>query len=671
MSNRLAHESSPYLLQHKDNPVDWYPWGSEALDRAKQEDRPILLSVGYAACHWCHVMERESFENPTIAELMNRWFVNIKVDREERPDIDAIYMTALQALAGHGGWPMTVFATPDGKPFFAGTYYPPEDRPGHAGFPRVLASVAEAWENRRGDLEDQAASLTAAVGTAVSPSVGLVDPSALERAYRTHLENLDHTYGGFGGAPKFPQPPNLEFLLRAGSKEWAPEAWNALTLTLEKMADGGIYDHLGGGFARYAVDRIWLVPHFEKMLYDNANLARLYLRAGQVVDRQDFLRVAQETLEYILQDLGLPGGGFATSEDADSEGEEGKFYVFTATEFADIVRDNTDLMAGYFGVSPEGNFEGSNILHRAVASEDLATTAGLSTDEIDAIITEAKQALLAARSRRQRPGLDDKVVVAWNGLAIRALAEAGAVLNKPDYLAAAERNATFILEHCRRADGRLYRTWRRGTPGPLAVLEDYGGYALGLLTLYQATGNTTWYMEAETLIDDMLRLFRDDAGFYATGSDAEELITRPTDAMDNPSASGNSLAAEALHISHLLSGRSDRLVAQDAILRAGAELMNRHPTAVGHLLAVQYTVDDDNLEVAITGSPTRPLSDVIWQRFRPNVVLALRRSDEDEKIVPLLAGKGQPDDGALAYVCRQFACQAPVSDPKILAAQLD
>ncbi|MBT8200641.1 MAG: thioredoxin domain-containing protein [Acidimicrobiia bacterium] len=671
MSNRLAHESSPYLLQHKDNPVDWYPWGSEALDRAKQEDRPILLSVGYAACHWCHVMERESFENPTIAELMNRWFVNIKVDREERPDIDSIYMTALQALAGHGGWPMTVFATPEGKPFFAGTYYPPEDRPGHAGFPRVLASVAEAWEHRRSDLEDQAAHLTAAVGKAVSPDLARVEPSALEKAYRIHLENLDSVYGGFGGAPKFPQPPNLEFLLRVGSREWAPEAWNALTLTLGKMADGGIYDHLGGGFARYAVDRIWLVPHFEKMLYDNANLSRLYLRAGQVADRDDFLHVAQETLDYILDDLGLPDGGFATSEDADSEGEEGKFYVFSASEFANIVGDHADLLAGYFGVTPEGNFEGNNILHRAIAVEDLATSAGLSTAVIGSVIAEAKQALLETRNRRVRPGLDDKVVVAWNGLAIRALAEAGAVLDRPDYLAAAERNARFILDQCRRADGRLYRTWRQGTPGPLAVLEDYGGYALGLLTLYQATGDTTWYQEAESLIDEMLHLFRDDAGFYATGSDAEELITRPTDVMDNPSASGNSLAAEALHISYLLSGRSDRLVAQDSLFRAGAELMNRHPTAVGHLLAVQHTVEADNLEVAITGSPTKPLSDVVWKKFRPNVVLALRITSEDERIVPLLAGKGQTGEGALAYVCRQFACQAPVSDPKSLAAQLD
>ncbi len=671
MSNRLANESSPYLRQHMNNPVDWYPWGPDALNRAREEDRPILLSVGYAACHWCHVMERESFENPAIAELMNRWFVNIKVDREERPDIDTIYMTALQALAGHGGWPMTVFATPAGEPFFAGTYYPPEDRPGHAGFPRVLTSVAEAWEHRRGDLEDQAANLTSAVGKAVAPQLAPVDPSALRNAYQAHMRNLDDVHGGFGGAPKFPQPPNLELLLRIGAEDWAPEAWNALTLTLDKMANGGIYDHLGGGFARYAVDRIWLVPHFEKMLYDNANLARLYLRAGQVVGRDDFLQVATGTLDYILTDLGLPDGGIATSEDADSEGEEGKFYVFSASEFTSVVGEDAALVGSHLGVTAEGNFEGNNILHRSIPVERLAETWDRPPDEIEGAISRAKAALLRVRNARVRPGLDDKVVVAWNGLAVRALAEAGAVLSRPDYLEAAERNARFILETCRGEDGRLHRTWRNGKVGPPAVLEDYAGYALGLLMLYQATGNTIWYREAELLIDEMLRLFCDDQGFYATGSDAEQLITRPTDVMDNPSASGNSLAAEALHMSYLLSGRADRLVAQETIFQSGAELMNRHPTAVGHLLAVRHTFESDNMEVAITGSPAAPLIEVVWEQFRPRVVMAVRRNDEDETIVPLLAGKGEPPDGALAYVCRRFACQAPVSDSEQLAAQLD
>ncbi len=668
--NRLADESSPYLLQHKDNPVDWYPWGPEALERAAREDKPLLISVGYAACHWCHVMERESFEDQQTAELMNRWFVNIKVDREERPDIDAIYMTALQALAGHGGWPMTVFATPAGRPFYAGTYYPKEDRHGIPGFSRVLTSVAEAWEQRRSDLEDQATTLTTAVAGAVAPGTGEPDPGVLQDAYETHIRMIDREHGGFGGAPKFPQPPNLEFLLRIGSRAWATEAWPWLTFTLEQMANGGIYDHLGGGFARYAVDRIWLVPHFEKMLYDNANLARLYLRAGQVAVSERFTSVATETLDYIIRDLGLEGGGFASSEDADSEGVEGKFYVFSATEFADIVGEDAEMVGAHFGVTPGGNFEGNNILHRAQPVSVVAESAGQPVAEVAGAVAAAKEALLAARNRRVRPGLDDKLVVGWNGLALRALAEAGAVLGRRDYLAAAERNAHFVLEHLRDSTGRLHRTWRQGVLGPLGVLEDYAGYAIGLYLLYQATAETRWFVEAEALVADMLNLFGGDDGFYATGSDAEDLIARPTDMMDNPSASGSSLAAEALHMSYLLTGDATRHEALQKLLGAGAELARRHPSAVGHLLAIQATTEADPVEVAIAGTDSRHLTDVIWSRFRPQVVLAHRRSEHDETTVPLLRGRGEPPGPALAYVCRQFVCEAPTSDPDELAAQL-
>ena len=662
--------------------MDWYPWGAEALAEAAATNKPLLISVGYAACHWCHVMERESFEDEETAKLMNQWFVNIKVDREERPDIDSIYMTALQALSGHGGWPMTVFATPAGRPIYAGTYFPKDDRPGHPSFQRVLTSVATAWADQRSELETQADGITEAVSRAVAPSQfpgGEPNIQAsLRAAYETHIGQIDKTYGGFGGAPKFPQPPNLEFLLRVGKEEWAPEAWPSLAFTLQKMANGGIYDHLGGGFSRYSVDRFWMVPHFEKMLYDNANLARIYLRAGQVAADQSFTTVAIETLDYIISDLGLEGGGFASSEDADSEGEEGKFYVFSEDEIRQTVGDAAELVVRYFGATAGGNFEGRNILHRAGPLSSVATDLGIELDQAEKSLREARGQLLEYRNRRIRPGLDDKLVVAWNGLAVRALAEAGAVLDRPDYIVAAEQNARFVLDKLIDEDQRLHRTWRQDTLGPFAVLEDYAGYSLGLYTLYQATGNPEWFTAAEDLTKRMMELFSDGSSFYATGADAEALFTRPTDIMDNPSASGNSLAAEALHMSYLLTGDSSRLNHIDLISGAAAELAEKHPTAVGHLMALHHTMGSDPVEVAIVGPDTRSLEEVIWGRFRPQVVLATRRESPDPHVeyvalagnVPLLEGRQSPDKGALAYVCRNFACELPVSDPAALASLL-
>jgi uncharacterized protein YyaL (SSP411 family) len=673
--NRLAHESSPYLLQHKDNPVDWYPWGEEALATAARDDKPLLISVGYAACHWCHVMERESFEDPETAELMNQWFVNIKVDREERPDIDSIYMTALQALSGHGGWPMTVFATPAGQPIFAGTYFPKDDRPGHPSFSRVLTSVAGAWAEQRDKLESQAVGITEAIQRAVAPSPNTELQPDLAAAYETHIGQFDETHGGFGGAPKFPQPPNLEFLLRIGSEDWARDAWPALAYTLQKMANGGIYDHVGGGFARYSVDRVWLVPHFEKMLYDNANLARLYLRAAQVTGDETFTTVAFETLDYMIRDLGLEGGGFASSEDADSEGEEGKFYVFTEEEITELAGDAAPLILRHFGVTESGNFEGRNILHRSEPLTSVAADLRIDQAEAEATVHAVRARLLEYRNQRVRPGLDDKLVVGWNGLAIRALAEAGAVANRPDYLEAARKNARFVLAELIDPSGRLHRTWRRGTLGPLAVLEDYAAYALGLFTLFQATGETEWFTHAESLTEQMIELFSDGTAFYATGVDAESLIVRPTDIMDNPSASGSSLAAEALHMSHLLTGNSSRPAQIELIVSSAVDLTRQHPTAVGHLLAVLHTLGADPLEVAVVGPDTSALEELVWSRFRPRLVLAPSRRQESghstqDSPVPLLRGRHSPETGGLAYVCRNFACELPVSDPTDLATLL-
>ncbi|NNC91668.1 MAG: thioredoxin domain-containing protein, partial [Acidimicrobiia bacterium] len=425
MPNRLAETTSPYLLQHKDNPVDWYPWGEEAFQTARDLDKPVLLSVGYSACHWCHVMAHESFEDPATAQVMNDLFVNVKVDREERPDVDGIYMSAVQTMNGHGGWPMTVFLTADGKPFFAGTYFPKESRGGMPSFRQVMEAIAEAWRERRADIEAQSERLVEAVSQRIRPGEGAITRDQLQSAYERLVSTVDSEFGGFGGAPKFPQVPGLEFLLRIAHETWAPEAARVLELTLDRMAAGGIYDHLAGGFARYATDRIWLVPHFEKMLYDNALLARLYLRAGREFGNNDYLRVAGETLDYMLTDLGLPGGGLASAEDADSEGVEGKFYVFTHDEFAEIVGRDAPVVAAVLGVTPTGNFEGSNILHAARTIEAVADEQGVAVEWLRAAVAAAKAKLLTVRNQRIRPGLDDKVITAWNGLALRALAEAG------------------------------------------------------------------------------------------------------------------------------------------------------------------------------------------------------------------------------------------------------
>jgi len=671
MPNRLAEETSPYLLQHQDNPVDWYPWGEDARQQARLEDKPILLSVGYSACHWCHVMAHESFEDEETAALMNRLFVNIKVDREERPDIDAIYMDAVQRLTGRGGWPMTVFLTPAGEPFYAGTYFPKDDRPGMPSFARIMLAVADAWQHRRTDVQSQADQLVETIDRTLPPAEELPTRASLVDALEVLRGIFDHEHGGFGGAPKFPQEPVLEFLLRIGSEPWADGALEMANTTLMAMARGGLHDHVGGGFARYAVDRHWLIPHFEKMLYTNAQLARLYLRAWQMTGESRFQAVAISTLEYMARDLKLAGGGFAAAEDADSEGVEGKFYVWSAEEFRSIVGDDiASLAAAYFGVTPTGNFEGMNHLHEARSIENVAADHGVPPEAVEEAVATARAGLLEARRPRVRPGLDDKVVTSWNGLAIRALAEAGAVLDEGRYLDLAEETARFVLEHNRNESGRLLRSSGMGRAGRPGFSEDYATLAVGLFALYQATGDPGWYSEANELVERMVDLFADPAGgFFTTGSDAEALIIRPKDHYDSPHPSANSMAAEACLIASLYTGDAELRALAEGAIRAGGRLIEGAPTGVGHLLAVLASLLLPPREVAIVGPEADRLARVVWERFRPDVALAVDTTGE-AAIVPLLAGRESPD-ATRAFVCRDFVCELPVSDLESLRRQLD
>ena len=652
---------SPYLLQHRDNPVDWRVWGEESLAAARASDRPVLLSVGYSTCHWCHVMERESFHDRDTADFMNRHFVSVKVDREERPDIDSVYMDAVNAMTGRGGWPMTVFLTPDGEPFFAGTYFPNVERHGMPSFRRVLEAIADAWGARRPQVEEQAAALTKTIGAALPAADAPPDGSDLARAYHALARQYDGEHGGFGGAPKFPQAPVLEFLSRAAGTPWAPEAEEMLTGTLQRMARGGIYDHLGGGFARYAVDRIWLVPHFEKMLYDNADLARLFLRAALMTGRPEFRRTAVETLDYILGDLADPEGGFYAAEDADSEGVEGKFYVFRYQELrAAAGEEDGELAAFYFGASPEGNFEGKNVLHEAASMAWTAARFEMSEEEARAAVERGKRALLAYRNRRVRPGLDHKIITVWNGLAVRALAAAGMALGEERYLEAARRNARFVLGRMRRPDGRLLRTWSNG-PSPVGgFLEDHASYALGLLELFLATGETEWFVAARELTDLLEEHFGGERGaVFAAAADEADLVVRPVDQQDNPSPSGASLAAECFLLMGHLTGDFSYHEKMERIARAGARLIEAAPLAAGHLLAVLTAARPGFKEVAIVGPEALDWARFLSRTYRPNVMVVPSATPNEE--VPLLAGRYQ-EGKTLAYVCERGLCQTPVDD---------
>lgn len=651
MTNRLAESSSPYLLQHKDNPVDWYEWGEEPFEKARERDVPILLSVGYAACHWCHVMAHESFEDPHTAAVMNDRFVNVKVDREERPDVDSIYMEAVQAMTGHGGWPMTVWIDHDGRPFFAGTYFPRESRQGMASFGQVMDAVSSAWVERRDEVANQAEQLTQAISREI-PGGAAPDESALSAAYDQIERVFDPHHGGFSGAPKFPQQPVMEFLLRISGEDWAPGAREMLDRTLDEMAAGGIHDQLGGGFARYSVDAHWLVPHFEKMLYDNAQLARLYLWTGIEFDRPDFLAVARSTLDYLIRDLRHPEGGFFSSEDADSEGEEGKFYVWTPGEIQTVLGPDAGEVIDYYGITETGNFEGANILN--VVGDTRPTG-----------LDQAKQRLFEVREERIRPGLDDKVIASWNGLAIRALAEAGAALADERYLQHAANAAEFVLENLADEVG-LMRSWREGRTSVPGFLDDHASMALGLFGLYQATADDRWYREAMRLVDGLQRFARPEGGYYSTSDDGERLVKRPMDMTDNPLPSGNALAAEATLLAALYTGNSSYRERTDSALEAAALLIDRYPTMVGRHLSVLHS-SMNNRELAIAGVDWRELASVYWAEYRPNIALAATPGSDGD--VPLLADRYQ-EGKTLAYVCKDFSCDLPTSDPAQLASQL-
>ncbi|HEY5890740.1 MAG TPA: thioredoxin domain-containing protein [Acidimicrobiia bacterium] len=653
MPNRLADSTSPYLVQHADNPVDWWEWSDEAFVEARRRDVPVLLSVGYAACHWCHVMAHESFEDVATAEVMNERFVNIKVDREERPDIDSIYMEAVQAMTGQGGWPMTVWMTPDGRPFYAGTYFPNRPHHGMPAFTQVLDAIWHAWTNDRRAVIGQSEQMVAAISRSI-PAGEMPAADSISRAVGQIVDSFDTAYGGFGGAPKFPQQPVLDLLLR--SRGLDPRVDDVLRTTLRRMADGGIHDQLGGGFARYSVDRQWLVPHFEKMLYDNAQLARIYLWAGIELGEPRFLDVARSTLDYLLTDLHNPDGGFYSAEDADSEGEEGTFYVWTRGEFESVLGQLAETAASYYGVTDEGNFEGANVLHKDPARE------------VPEELEEINARLLAHRNSRVRPGLDDKLISAWNGLAIRALAEAGAVLNDDRYLEAATDTARFVLDNL--ADqGRLQRSWRDGRVSGPGFLDDHAAMAVGCYTLFSATGVTGWFEAAERLVADLDRFARPEGGgFYSTASDSEPLIKRPEDFTDNPLPSGNALAAEALLMSSLFTADLSRRTRADEAIAAVGALADRYPSMVGHHLAVAHSINGETHEVAIVGEDRSRLVDAYWSRYRPETVLA--QADGPTADIPLLADRTGGAGVATAYVCRNFTCNLPTGDPALLLEQL-
>ena len=677
MPNRLKDETSPYLLQHKDNPVDWYPWGDEALGRARAENRPILLSIGYSACHWCHVMEHESFENPNIAGLMNDLFVNVKVDREERPDLDSIYMNAVQAMTGHGGWPMTVFLTPEGVPFYGGTYFPPEDRGQMPGFPRLLRAVAEAYRSQSDQVAHNAQQMRAMLQRPIVPlERGAIDVGILDRAVAGLLRSIDWREGGVGGAPKFPQPMNLELLLRAHARTGNQQALDAVQLTLDKMALGGIYDQLGGGFHRYAVDAVWLVPHFEKMLYDNAQLARVYVQAYLVTRRPLYLRIVEEVLAYVEREMTHPSGGFFSTQDADSEGEEGKFFVWVPDEVVALLDpEDARLFSAYFDVTPGGNFEGHNILHVMEAVEAVAGRLGVPTARLQAAVDRGRRILFAARESRVKPGRDEKVLTAWNGMMLRAFAEAAVALDRDEYRAIAVRNATFLTTEMQR-DGRLLRTWKDGQAKLNGYLEDYANLVDGLVATYEATFDPRWIEQATSIADVMLDQFADDAngGFYDTGKDHEQLVSRPKDVFDNATPSGNSVAADALQRLALLTGEERYRRAAEGVLHLLGSTAAQHPTGFGRLLSAIDLALGSPKEIAVIGRPgaddTRTLLRTVFDRFLPNRVVAAAQPGAIPPAIALLEGRDARAGKATAYVCQNYTCQAPVTSAEELAEQL-
>lgn len=671
--NHLQHETSPYLLQHKDNPVDWYPWGEAAFAKARAEDKPLLLSVGYSACHWCHVMAHESFEHEPTARMMNDLFVNVKVDREERPDVDDIYMQAVQALTGHGGWPMTVFLLPDGRPFYGGTYFPREPRFNMPAFRQILAGVADAYQNRRDDVEKSANALTESLDRdvlGIGGEASALNADLLDAAAAGILRSFDARHGGFGSAPKFPQPMNLEFLLRTYARSGSQQALDAVTFTLRHMARGGIYDQIGGGFHRYSVDAIWLVPHFEKMLYDNAQLSRVYLHAWQITRDPFFRRIAEEIYDYILREMTGPDGGFYSTTDADSEGEEGRFFVWYQEDLYDLLGDeDADLAIEYWGVTPGGNFEGANILH--VPNEDriVADRLHLTLEELHTRLAAIKDKLYAARTHRVHPGLDDKILTAWNGMMLASLAEAARVLEREDYRTAAVRNGDFLLRELLAEDGRLLRTYKNGEAKINGYLEDYANLIDGLLELYQTTFETRWYGAAIRLAERVLDHFpAEDGGFFDTSDDHETLIVRPRNVQDNATPSGNGMMARQLLRLAAYTGESRYEQAAVNTLRLLSEALRQFPQAFGESLSGVDTLVRGHQEVALIGAlddeRTQALRRVVTETYRPNVIAALSETDvAGETEIPLLSYRVMRGGLPTVYVCRNFVCAMPVTTP--------
>lgn len=680
MANRLKNETSPYLLQHADNPVDWYPWGEEALAASREQDKPILLSIGYSSCHWCHVMAHESFEDPNLAATMNEHFINIKVDREERPDLDAVYMTAVQMLSGQGGWPMTVFLTPDMRPFYAGTYFPPEDRPPMPGFGRILDLVADAYRERREDIDETAERISDELNHHFQAAIeGLaISPLILDDGARSLALKFDQSNGGFGNEPKFPPSMTLEFLMRTYVRTGSNRALEMVKFTLDRMARGGIYDQIGGGFHRYSVDAIWLVPHFEKMLYDNALLSRIYTLAYQATGQDLYRRIAEQTFGYVLREMTSPEGGFYSAQDADSEGVEGKFYVWTYPEFEAVLgQRDASIAKRYFGIMPDGNFEGKNILTGPGDPERITGQFGMSLDELDSTIAGIRDKLYQARSQRVWPGRDDKVLTSWNALMLRSIAEGATVFGRADLLEVAVRNAQFIRDNLYQ-DGHLLRTYTAGQAKLNGYLEDYAYLIDALLSLYEATFDASWIAWAQELTDTLVKEFWDaeNGGFFSTGTSHEVLVARPKELFDSATPSGNSVAVDVLlRLSHLL-GKNDYRERGMSVLEKHGMLAKEYPHGAARLLLAYDFALSSPREIAVVGDPsaeaTQSLLAVVQQPYLPHKVVALRHPGRDDEAatIPLLEGRDQIVGKAAAYVCRNFTCEQPVTDPAALAAQL-
>ena len=680
--NKLANERSPYLIQHSTNPVYWYPWGKEAFDQAYKQNKPIFLSIGYSACHWCHVMERESFSNTDIANILNEHFISIKVDREERPDIDSIYMIAVHKMNGQGGWPLSMFLTPTAQPFYGGTYFPPDDRHGLPGFPKVLNAVSEAYQHRYADIINSASQITSAIQasfeqTYSSKSAQSLTEETLHKAYSNLSENFDTTNGGFGSHPKFPQPMVLEFLLKYHARTGKSEAMNMVTQTLDNMARGGIYDQIGGGFHRYSTDAFWLVPHFEKMLYDNALLSKIYLHAFQATHNPNYKAIAEETLDYVLREMTNPEGGFYSAQDADSEGEEGKFFVWTHKDIEQILgNDMAPILCKHLGITSAGNFGNLNILNITKTTAELARESQLPIEEIQAQINSAKEKLLAARFNRIAPLTDTKILTSWNGLMLNSMALAGSILGRNDYIAAAVKNAAFLLEHLQ-VEGRIFRSRNDGQSYGKGYLEDYAALADGLITLYEATLDAKWIKEVISIVDRMIELFWDENlnQFFDTGTDHESLLARPRDLMDNAIQSGTSIAVDVLLRLATLTGNNQYSAKASSELKSLQEFMGHVPIGFGHWLESLDFYLSSPKEIALVGprqsDSIQDMLDVIFHGYLPNKIIAGYDPLDPTSYFnsPLLEDK--PNQGTVTvYVCKDYVCLAPVTSPPDLEGQL-